>query len=53
MLGLHWDSGKENGNYYLISGLYWDSGKENGNYYFILGLYGDNGNGVIQGLELF
>ena len=44
----YWDSGKENGNYYVIIGyilgLYWDTGKENGNYYviigYILGLYG-------------
>ena len=33
MLGLYWDNGKENGNYYSILGLYWDSGKENGSYY--------------------
>ena len=39
MLGLYWDNGKENGNYYSMLGLYWDNGKENGNYYSILGLY--------------
>ena len=42
MLGLYWENGKENGNYYnglyrdyirVILGLYWDNGKENGNYY--------------------
>ena len=39
ILGLYWDNGKENGNYYnglyriYILGLYWDNGKENGNYY--------------------
>ena len=51
-MGLYWDNGKENGNYYsiigYILGLYWDSGKENGNYYsiigYILGLYWDNAN---------
>ena len=51
ILGLYWDNGKENGNYYsiigFILGLYWDNGKENGNYYsiigFILGLYWDIG----------
>ena len=41
-MGLYWDNGKENGNYYNgfyrvyigdILGLYWDNGKENGNYY--------------------
>ena len=50
-MGLYWDNGKENGNYYIIIGyilgLYWDNGKENGNYYiiigYILGLYWDNG----------
>ena len=33
-IGLHWDNGKENGNYYngLYRGLYWENGKENGNY---------------------
>ena len=30
-MGLHWDNGKENGNYYSILGLYRDNGK-NGNY---------------------
>ena len=40
ILGLYWDNGKENGNYYSI---YWDNGKENGNYNSILGLYWDNG----------
>ena len=44
MLGLYWDNGKENGNYYIIVyrgyiGSYWDNGKENGNYYSMLGLY--------------
>ena len=24
ILGLYWDNGKENGNYYSILGLYWD-----------------------------
>ena len=43
ILGLYWDNGKENGNYWdysgsirilgYILGLYWDNGKENGNYY--------------------
>ena len=33
ILGLYWDNGKSNGNYYSILGLYWDDGKENGNYY--------------------
>ena len=34
ILGLYWDNGKENGNYYSILGLlYRDNGKENGNYY--------------------
>ena len=23
ILGLYWDNGKENGNYYSLSGLYW------------------------------
>ena len=27
ILGLYWDDGKENGNYYSILGLYWDNGK--------------------------
>ena len=31
------DTGKENGNYYIILGLYRDNGKENGNYYIIIG----------------
>ena len=39
ILGLYWDNGTGNGNYYSILGLYWDNGKENGNYYSILGLY--------------
>ena len=40
--GMHWDNGKENGNYYNVA-LYWgyirdyigiiDNGKENGSYY--------------------
>ena len=60
ILGLYWDNGKENGNYYsiigYIFGLYWDNGKENGNYYsiigYILGLYWDNGkeNGNYQSI---
>ena len=37
ILGLYWDNGKANGNYYSILGLYWENGKENGNYYSILG----------------
>ena len=36
ILGLYWDNGKENGNYYSILRLYWGhigtNGKENGNY---------------------
>ena len=42
-MGLYWDNGKENGNYWdysgsiriigYILGLYWDNGKENGNYW--------------------
>ena len=39
-IGLHWDNGKENGNYCLgfrvigvILGLDRDNGKENGNYH--------------------
>ena len=32
ILGLFWDNGKENGNYYSTLGLYWDNGKEHGNY---------------------
>ena len=49
MLGLYWDNGKENGNYYnglyrgglyrVILGLYRDNGKENGNYYSYVVLY--------------
>ena len=39
-MGLNWDNGKANGNYYSILGLYHgDNGKENGNYYSILGVY--------------
>ena len=26
ILGLYWDNGKENGNYYIILGLYWVEG---------------------------
>ena len=33
ILGIYWDNGKENGNYYSILGIYWDNGKGNGNYY--------------------
>ena len=33
MLGLYWDSGKENKNYYRIWGLYRDYGKEHGGYF--------------------
>ena len=36
ILGLYWDNGKENGNYYGIFGLYRDNGKENGNHYSML-----------------
>ena len=36
ILGIYWDNGKENGNYYSILVLYWENGKENGNYYSIL-----------------
>ena len=43
VLGLSWDNGKENGNYYSILWLYWDNGKEKGNYYSIWGLYCHNG----------
>ena len=43
LLGIYWDNGKSNGNYYRILGIYWDNGKENGNYYRILGVYRDNG----------
>ena len=51
MLGLYWDNGKENENYYnglyrgyiglyrVILELYWDNGKENGNYYSYVVLY--------------
>ena len=38
-MGLYWDDGKENGDYYSILGVYWDNGKENGDYYSMLGLY--------------
>ena len=34
VLGLYWDTGKENGNFYYIGfniGLYRDNGKENAN----------------------
>ena len=41
LLGLYWDNGKENGNYYSILGLYRDNGKENGNYYSILAPLGN------------
>ena len=37
MLGLSWENGKENGNYYGLLGLYWDNEEENGNYYGISG----------------
>ena len=43
MLGLYWDNGKENGDYYSklnILGLYWDNGEYNGNYYLWFGLGG-------------
>ena len=54
MIGLYWDNGKENGNYYIIIGyiigLYRDNGKENENNYIIIGyitgLYWDNGQGT-------
>ena len=53
-MGLYWDNGKENGNYYsilgipvkgfigVLLGLYRDNGKEKGNYYNIgvIGLIG-------------
>ena len=39
-VGLYWDNGKSNGNYYngvyigvYYKGTYWDNGKENENYY--------------------
>ena len=36
ILGIYWDNGKENGNYYIIIGdvlgIYWDNGKDHGNY---------------------
>ena len=36
-MGLYWDNGKENGNYYYVGFSviwgYWDNGKENGNDY--------------------
>ena len=32
MLGLYWDNGKENGNYYSVWGYLGDNGKENRNY---------------------
>ena len=46
LLGLYWNNGKGDGNYYSLLGLYWDNGKENGNYYSLLGLYWvmENGN---------
>ena len=32
-MGLYWENGRENGNYYSILGLHWGHGKENGNYF--------------------
>ena len=56
ILGLYWDNGKENGNYYnriylciyfrVILGFYWDNGEEKGNYhngaYMMRSLDGDS-----------
>ena len=34
ILGIYWDDGKENGNYYHIGVIYRGNVKENGNYYY-------------------
>ena len=31
ILGLYWENGKENGNYYKIGSIFRDNGKEHGN----------------------